>query len=332
MHQMKRWFRLTRRGFIKQALAWAGAAILPKKLWASAEGVPKRSLGNTGEKVSILGLGGWHIGSIQEDQTAIRLIRHAVDQGVTFMDNAWEYHHGRSEELMGRALKDGYRKRVFLMSKHHGRKDKKTALQHLEESLKRLNTDVIDLWQFHEIIYDDDPDMIFSRNGAIEAAYEAQKAGKVRFIGFTGHKDPRLFLEMLAHDFPWNTVQMPVNILDAQFRSFQKEVLPKLQERNIGVIAMKTLGSGHLLKTGLVKPEECLNYAWSQPVATIVSGIDSMSVLEKNIRLARRFSPMSEKAQQQLLEKTRSVALTGKYEPFKTSRQFDGWKGRELHS
>ena len=332
MHQMKRWFRLTRRGFIKQALAGAGAVILPKKLWASAEGVPKRSLGNTGEKVSILGLGGWHIGSIEEDQAAVRLIRHAVDQGVTFMDNAWEYHHGRSEELMGRALKDGYRQRVFLMSKHHGRKDKKTAMQHLEASLKRLNTDVIDLWQFHEIIYDDDPEMIFSRNGAIEAAYEAQKAGKVRFIGFTGHKDPRLFLEMLSHDFPWDAVQMPVNILDAQFRSFQNEVLPKLRERNIGAIAMKTLGSGHLLKTGLVKPEECLKYAWSQPVATIVSGIDSMPVLEENIRLARRFSPMSESAQRQLLERTRSVALTGKYEPFKTSRQYDGWKGRELHS
>ena len=260
------------------------------------------------------------------------MIRHAVDQGVTFMDNAWEYHHGRSEELMGRALKDGYRQRVFLMSKHHGRKDKKTALRHLEASLKRLNTDVIDLWQFHEIIYDDDPEMIFSRNGAIEAAYEAQKAGKVRFIGFTGHKDPRLFLEMLSHDFPWDAVQMPVNILDAQFRSFQNEVLPKLRERNIGAIAMKTLGSGHLLKTGLVKPEECLKFAWSQPVATIVSGIDSMSVLEENIRLARRFSPMSESAQRQLLERTRSVALTGKYEPFKTSRQYDGWKGRELHS
>lgn len=233
---------------------------------------------------------------------------------------------------MGRALKGGYREEVFLMTKHHGRKSKKIAMEHLEESLRRLRTDVIDLWQFHEVIYPDDPAMIFSENGAIEAAALAQKQGKVRFIGFTGHKDPDLHLEMLEHDFQWDAVQMPVNVLDAQFRSFQKNVLPVLRKRNIGVIAMKTLGGGHLLRTGRVGPEEGLTYAWSQPVATAVSGIDSMEVLQKNIELARSFSPMAESDQNRLLERTREIALEGKYEPFKTSREFDGWKGRQLHA
>ncbi len=302
-----------------------------ERLTASfSAGVPRRPLGKTGEKVSMLGLGGWHIGFIEDERNAIELVQTAIDMGVTFLDNAWEYHEGRSEEIVGKALRQGYRGKVFLMTKHHGR-DKKTALRHLEDSLKRLHTDVIDLWQFHEVIYEDDADKILAAAGGLEAAQEAKKAGKVRYIGFTGHKDPRFFAKMLESGCEWDTVQMPVNVLDTHFRSFQKDILPILVERKIGVIAMKTLACGHLLRANVVSPEEALTYAWSQPISTLVSGIDTLGVLFTNVRMARNFKPMPKDEQAKLLGRTREAALTGEFEPFKTTREFDGWVGQQAH-
>lgn len=312
--------------------------ILTTSLWPAGssagsgllEQLPTRVLGKTGQKISILGLGGHHVGQVQDEREAIRLVRTAIDMGVTFMANAWEYHQGRSEMLVGKALRDGYRQQVFLMTKHHGR-DKKTALQHLEDSLHRLNTDVIDLWQFHEIIYEDDPDMIFAPDGGIEAAEQAKKQGKVRYIGFTGHKDPAIFRKMLAYDYAWDSVQMPVNVLDAHFMSFQKNILPILLERNIGPIAMKSMGSGHLLESGVIGPKQALRYAWSQPVATVVCGMTSIEQLEQNVEAARDFKPLSKQEQDELLEKARSAARDGAYEPFKTTGRFDGVIGKQLH-
>jgi len=293
--------------------------------------LPTRVLGRTGEKVSILALGGHHVGQVEDDGEAIQLVRAAIDMGITFMDNAWEYHQGRSEMLMGEALEDGYRERVFLMTKHHGR-TKRTALRHLEESLRRLDTDWIDLWQFHEIIYEDDPDTIFAPGGGIEAAELAKKHGKVRYVGFTGHKDPAVFRKMLAYDYPWDTVQMPVNVFDAHFRSFQREILPILLERNIGPIAMKSMGSGHVLESGVIEPREALRYAWSQPVATVVCGMTDIDQLEQNIQAAMEFTPLSKQEELELLERSKPAARDGKFEPFKTSDQFDGVVGKQLHA
>jgi predicted aldo/keto reductase-like oxidoreductase len=292
--------------------------------------IPRRTLGKTGEQVSNLGLGGWHLGTIRNDQEGIGFVRHAIDQGVTFMDNAWEYHRGRSEELMGRALQEGYREKVFLMTKHHGR-DRQTAQQHLEDSLRRLRTEVIDLWQIHEVIYEADPKMILAPGGSLEAMVVAKQSGKVRFIGFTGHKDPKIFVAMLERDFPWDTVQMPVNVLDAHFRSFQREILPRLRQRDIGVIAMKPLAAGHLLEAGVVSPKEALEYAWSQPVDTVVSGMSSWDNLQTNLALARAFTPMSPEAQASLLARTRAVAAQGEFEPYKTGQQHDSHFGRQLY-
>jgi aryl-alcohol dehydrogenase-like predicted oxidoreductase len=292
--------------------------------------VPQRQLGSTGESVSMLALGGAHISRFVEDRDAISLVRAAVDMGVTFMDNAWEYHDGRSEELMGRALRDGYRERVFLMTKHHGR-DRKTATQHLEDSLRRLQTDVIDLWQFHEVIYEKDPEMIFGPGGGIETAVKARREGKVRFIGFTGHKDPAIFRGMLDMDFQWDTVQMPLNLLDAHFRSFEKEILPILVDRSIGVLAMKTLADGSLLETHTVSAREALSYVWSLPVSTIISGMDSMRVLRENVETARSWTPMETSAIRALLDRTRAVAAEGRFELYKTRTVFDGRFGRRIH-
>jgi predicted aldo/keto reductase-like oxidoreductase len=278
----------------------------------------------------MLGLGGHHAGRGRDDAKSVRLIRKAIDLGVTFLDNAWEYHDGRAEEVMGKALRDGYRDRAFLMTKHHGR-DKKTAMQHLEDSLRRLQTDVIDLWQFHEIVYDKDPEMIFAPGGGIEAAELAKKQGKVRFIGFTGHRSPMLHLKMLAYGYPWDAVQMPMNVFDAHHKSFQQHVLPILVRRDIGVIAMKTMASGYVLRAGVATPAEALNYVWSQPVSTIVSGMESEALLEANVATARAFRPMSAEAQAKLLAKTKEAALTGQFEPFKTAPNYDGPIGRKLH-
>ncbi len=321
----------TRRDFIKRTALGLCAVNMLGHTWASdTQEIPTRPLGNTGVKVSMLGLGGHHIGQIRDDNQSIRLIRKAIDMGVTFMDNAWEYHNGRSEELMGKALADGYRQKAFLMTKHHGR-DKKTAMEHLEDNLRRLRTDVIDLWQFHEIVYDKDPEMIFAADGGIEAADLAKKQGKVRFVGFTGHRDPMLHLKMLAYGYPWDAVQMPMNVLDPHFKSFQKHVLPILVRRNIGVIAMKTMASGYVLRANVATPQEALHYVWSQPVTTIVSGMNSEQLLDKNVALAQRFRPMNSDQQASLLERTREAGVSGKFEPFKTPPNFDGPIGRKLH-
>jgi len=263
----------------------------------------------------MLGLGGHHIGRIEDDRESIRLIRKAIDMGVTFLDNAWCYHDGRAEDLMGRALLDGYRKKAFLMTKVHGR-DKKGAMKHLEESLKRFHTDVIDLWQFHDI-REEDPAKIFADGGAIEAAEEAKKAGKVRYIGFTGHNNYKWYRRMLDYAFEWDTVQMPINALDPHFRSFIRNIVPILVERNIGVIAMKTMAAGNMLKTGAETVEEGLQYVWSQPVSTLISGIASPEHLEANVKTAQNFKPLSQEAQKKLLDKTKQYALTGEYETFK---------------
>jgi aryl-alcohol dehydrogenase-like predicted oxidoreductase len=322
----------TRRRFIKKAAYGLWACNTAGRVLAGSgqAEIPTRPLGGTGVNVSILGLGGYHIGTIRDDNQSIRLIRKAIDMGVTFLDNAWEYHNGRSEELMGRALSGGYRDRAFLMTKHHGR-DKKTAMEHLEDNLRRLRTDVIDLWQFHEVVYDKDPEMIFAAGGGIEAAELAKKQGKVRFIGFTGHRDPVIHLKMLAYGYPWDAVQMPMNVFDPHFKSFQKNVLPILVRRNIGVIAMKTLASGYVLRANVVTPKQALDYVWSQPVSTIVSGIDTEQFLEANASLAQAFRPMSQTEQAKVLDKTREAASTGKFEPFKTPPNFDGPIGRKLH-
>jgi predicted aldo/keto reductase-like oxidoreductase len=322
----------TRRDFIKQAALGVYAIHAAGHAWAASDqaGVPTRPLGGTGVNVSMLGLGGHHIGRIRDDGQSVRLIRKAIDSGVTFLDNAWEYHNGRSEELIGKALAGGYRDKAFVMTKHHGR-DKKTAMQHLEDSLRRLRTDVIDLWQFHEVVYEDDPEMIFAVGGGIEAADLAKKQGKVRFIGFTGHRDPLIHLKMLAYGYPWDAVQMPLNVFDPHFKSFLKNVVPILVRRNIGVIAMKTLASGYVLRANVVTPEQGLEYVWSQPVSTIVSGMENEAFLEANIATARAFRPMTQAEQSALLAKTRDAGLTGKFEPFKTPPNFDGPIGRKLH-
>jgi predicted aldo/keto reductase-like oxidoreductase len=323
---------LTRRGFLRSTAygLCAGGLVSQAMAASGGGGVPTRPFGSTGVNVSMLGLGGSHAGRERDENAAVRLIRKAIDMGVTFMDNAWEYHDGRSEQFMGKAVQDGYRRKVFLMTKHHGR-DKQTAMQHLEDSLRRLRTDVIDLWQFHEVVYDDDPKMIFAPDGGIEAADLAKKQGKVRFIGFTGHRDPMLHLKMLAYGYPWDAVQMPLNVFDPHYKSFQQHVLPILVRRKIGAIAMKTMASGHVLRANVTTPREALNYIWSQPVSTIVSGMESEELIEANVASARAFKPMSAQAQAELLEKTRQAALTGQFEPFKTAPNFDGPIGRRLH-
>ncbi|MGI6272338.1 MAG: aldo/keto reductase [Anaerohalosphaeraceae bacterium] len=320
----------TRREFMAAACGVAAATILGHASQA-AETAPigVRPLGATGVSVSMLGVGGHHIGQVSEGD-AVRLIRKAIDAGATFMDNAWEYHNGRSEEYMGKALADGYREKAFLMTKHHGR-DKKTAMEHLEDSLRRLRTDVIDLWQFHEVVYDKDPEMIFAPGGGIEAADLAKKQGKVRFIGFTGHRDPLIHLKMLAYGYPWDAVQMPMNVFDPHFKSFEQHVLPILVRRNIGVIAMKTMASSYVLRANVVQPAEALRYVWSRPVSTIVSGMESEALLDANIAAARAFQPMSAEEQAALLERTRQAGADGKFEPYKFAPNFDGPVGRKLH-
>lgn len=324
---------LSRRQFLRQAACGVCSAGLLSRLSYGQDNsgpIPMRTLGRTGQKVSILGLGGHHIGSIRDEEESIRLIRSAIDMGVTFMDNAWEYHQGRSEEVMGKALTGGYRDKAFLMTKHHGR-DRQTAMRHLEDSLRRLKTDVIDLWQFHEVVYEADPGMIFAEDGGIEAARQAVEQGKVRYIGFTGHKDPAIFKEMLSHDYKWDAVQMPLNVVDAHFKSFEQEILPILLERNIGVIGMKSVAAGRLLNTGLVTIEEALRYAWSLPTSTVVSGIGSMEHLKQNVEIARAFKPLGEQEKTALLAKTREAAQDGEHELYKTTRRFDGREGRQLH-
>ncbi len=286
-----------------------------------------RTLGRTGEKVSAIGLGGYHIGVPKDEAESIKLIRTAVDSGITFLDNCWDYHDGKSEIWMGKALRDGYRKKVFLMTKFDGRTRQSTAKQ-IDESLQRLETDHVDLMQYHENIRMEDPDRFFAPDGPLEALLEAKKAGKIRYIGFTGHKDPAVHLRMVEvadqHGFHFDTAQMPLNLLDAHFRSFTHNVVPELVSRGIGVLGMKPMAFGNLPKNGLATGIECLHYALNLPTSVVITGCDNMERLHQALEAARTFKPLSEAQVSSLLSKTRTAALTGKMEPFKTTSQFDG--------
>ena len=294
-------------------------------------GIPTRPLGSSGEQVSILGMGGGHVGRADNsDADVVRIIETAIDEGITFMDNAWDYNDGRSERLMGKAI-EARRDDVFLMTKVCAR-DRLGALRNLEDSLRRLRTDHIDLWQFHEINYGNDPEWIFSAGGAAEAARVAIEQGKVRYVGFTGHKDPSFLLDMLGRDLPWATAQMPIGVMDASFRSFAGQLLPKLAERGIGAIGMKSLGGGgqFVTEAGLT-PAECIRFSLSQQIATLVSGIDSLDVLKQNVDIVRGFQPMSEEEQAALIERTRFVATDGRFEWYKTTQRFDAPTHRSQH-
>jgi predicted aldo/keto reductase-like oxidoreductase len=277
-------------------------------------------------------LGGWHIGSLKDEAEAIRIMHTAIDEGLTFFDNCWDYHDGRSEELMGRALAmDNRRNRVFLMTKNCER-DYAGSMKNLEDSLRRLKTDHLDLWQFHEMVYDNDPDWVFEKGG-IKAAVEARKQGKVRFIGFTGHKDPRIHLNMLSKPYEWDTAQMPINMMDPHYRSFIREVVPVCTEKKVAVIGMKGLGggSGRLITHAGMTSDECLRFSLSQPVSVQITGITSMDQLKKDISLARSFQPMSEKELTQLASRVKEMAGDGRHELFKSSKNFDGPHHRKQH-
>lgn len=336
----ERWM-IDRRAFVKGA-ALAGAAVVQtgvtlarepqtKEPQKAGEPVPHRPLGKTGLKVSALALGGYHLGSAPEGEVD-ELVGRSLDAGINFFDNAWEYHMGDSEVRLGKALK-GKRDQAVVMTKvcTHGR-GKDVAMQMLEESLRRLKTDHLDVWQIHEVVYFNDPDLIFAPGGVAEALVEAKQQGKVRFVGFTGHKDPSIHLKMLAQGFPFDTVQMPLNCMDASFRSFEKLVLPEAAKQGIAVLGMKSLGgSGELVAHGQVTPEEGIRYAMSLPVATTISGIDSLEVLEQNLEIARGFKPMPEAEMEALRKRCGEVAGDGRYERFKTTMLYDGDLGREQH-
>jgi aryl-alcohol dehydrogenase-like predicted oxidoreductase len=290
-------------------------------------GVPRRTLGNTGERVSCIGLGGYHIGTQHEEQDSIRIIRAALDGGINFLDNCWDYNGGESEVRMGKALRDGYRQKAFLMTKIDAR-SKKGALQQIDQSLRRLQTDRIDLLQFHEVIRDTDPELIFAVNGGMEAAVEAKDKGKVRYIGFTGHKSPEIHLKMLQtafeHRFTLNAVQMPLNVMDAHYDSFEKRVLPVLVQHNIGVLGMKPMGSGLILESKTAEPVECLRYALNLPTSVVITGCDSLPLVQQALDVARRFRPLGSEQVAALLEKTQAAARNGAHELYKTSHSFDG--------
>ncbi len=294
-------------------------------------GLPVRKLGKSGLEVSIIGFGGGHCVRPEiDEQTTVRLVHMAIDAGVTFMDNAWEYHDGESERRMGLALKDR-RDEVTLMTKVCAR-DRQTAEEQLHESLRRLQTDVIDVWQFHEINYDNDPDWIFRADGALEAAVAARQAGKIRFIGFTGHKSPHILKRMLDQDFDWDTCQMPINVLDAHYRSFQKEILPILNQRNIGVIGMKSLGGrGQLVTEVGLSAEQCRRFALSLPISTLVCGIESLENLQQDVAMARDFTPISAAEQQELVASVAEEASDGRHEWFKSMQTFDSQYHRDQH-
>jgi aryl-alcohol dehydrogenase-like predicted oxidoreductase len=276
--------------------------------------------------VSLAGLGGYHIGIQKEEQESIRLIRTAIDNGINFLDNSWDYNEGVSEIRMGKALRDGYRQKVFLMTKIDGQ-DKRTAGNQLEECLRRLQTETIDLLQFHEIIRMEDADRIFASGGALEAVLEAKKAGKVRYLGFTGHKSPAIHLKMLQtgldHGFIFDAVQMPLNVMDAHFDSFEKRVLPVLQENNIGVLGMKPLAEKFILDSKTVSPVEGLHYVMDLPVSTVITGCDSLDILEQALMAARTFHPLKAEERSALLARTAQAAAKGEYELYKTDTRFD---------
>jgi uncharacterized protein len=327
--------RKTRREFLAQsAVAGATVTALAHDVLASqapsAAGLPTRVLGRTGERVSILCLGGWHIGSVKDQGEAIRIMHAAIDEGLTFFDNCWDYHDGGSEEVMGRALADGRRDKVFLMTKNCER-DAAGSTRCLEDSLRRLRTDHLDLWQFHEIIYDNDPDWVFEKGG-IKAALDARKAGKVRYIGFTGHKDPRIHLAMLDKPFDWDACQMPINALDLHYRSFQKQVVPVCLQKRTGVIGMKGMGGGNGIAGGAgLTPAQAYRYALSQPIASQVVGMTTMEHLKANVALARSFETMTDAEQSALADRVRPFATDGRFEQFKSTQNFDGPVHRRQH-
>ncbi|WP_263365305.1 aldo/keto reductase [Edaphobacter bradus] len=329
---------MERRTFLKSATA-AGIATATTRSFAQSPAAPAhttrpeapgmiyRELGKTGERVSAIGMGGYHLGKSPDADASIKLIRQGIDSGITFLDNSWDYNDGLSEVRMGWALRDGYRQKVFLMTKMNGR-TKDSYNKQLEQSLGRLQTDVIDLVQFHEVIRLEDPDRYFAPGGAIEAAVAARQAGKIRYIGFTGHKDPIVMLRMLEtakkHNFHFDTIQMPINVMDAHFRSFTKDVMPVALEQGIAVLAMKTFGDHFILDSKTVEPIEALHYGLTQPVSVVITGIDSPAILEQALTAARTFKPMTQTEVASLLARTREAALEGKYEPFKTTSHFDG--------
>jgi aryl-alcohol dehydrogenase-like predicted oxidoreductase len=321
--------KTSRREFVQAStLVAAGGKLMAQ---ANSE-IPKKPLGRTGLQVSCIGLGGYHLGSAKNQSEAKQIMDGAIDAGINFFDNAWDYHDGTSEEWMGSAL-NGKRDRVVLMTKvcTHGR-DKSVAMRMLEESLKRLGTDHLDVWQIHEVIYENDPDLIFKPNGAAEALVQAKKDGKVRFVGFTGHKDPSIHLKMLSHDFPFDTVQMPLNCLDGTFRSFEQQVLPEANRRGMAVLGMKSMGgSGELIRHGVATVAEALRYAMSLPVSVTISGIDSPAVLKQNLEVASGFEPLSAAGMQALRDRCRLHASDGRFELFKTTKKYDGDEGRKQH-
>src|ERR1700716_291605 len=280
-----------------------------------------RLLGSTGEHVSAIGLGGWHLGlPTVDEQLGFRIVRSAIDRGVNFMDNSWDYNEGASEIRMGRALRDGYRDKAFLMTKIDGR-SKREATRQLDESLRRLQTDRIDLVQHHEVIRFDDPHRIFHPEGANAALVEARAAGKLRYIGFTGHKDPHIHLHMLEvaaeNGFRFDTVQMPLNVMDAHYRSFEKQVVPELVKLKIGILGMKSMANGILLKSKTVTPTECLHYALNLPTSVVITGIDSMEILDQAFAAAESFHPLSDDERDALLRRTRAAGAKGQFDPFK---------------
>ncbi len=299
---------------------------------STAAEIPRRPFGRSGDTVSILGLGGWHLGVPKTDGDAVRLVHEAIDSGINFLDNAWDYNDGVSESRMGKAIADR-RDRVFLMTKlcTHGR-DARTAMRQLDESLRRLRTDHLDLWQIHEVAFDDEPRRHFAKGGAVEALDRARQQGKVRFVGFTGHKDPALHLEMLAHDYAWDSCQLPLNCFDASFRSFEQRVLPELVRRGIAPIGMKSFcGDARAITAKVISPTDALGYAMSLPVATVVSGMESPKVLRQNLKVARGFRPLSARAMQALRRRIAPAAADGRFELYKISAAFEGDESRRVH-
>jgi predicted aldo/keto reductase-like oxidoreductase len=295
--------------------------------------IPLRQFGRHQDvKISAVGFGGHHLGDAPDERTAIRLVRQAVDGGVTFFDNCWEYHRGKTEDWMGAGLK-GVRDRVFLMTKvcTHGR-DKALALRMLDESLNRLQTDHLDLWQVHGVCFENDPDLFIRNDGAAEALEQAKKDGKVRFVGFTGHKDPSIHLKMLATGFPFDSVQMPLNVFDSQFHSFEQQVLPELNRRGIAALGMKPLsGHGEPVIKGVLSGEEALRYAMSLPVATTITGIDKTEALQQALKVAQGFEPMQPAEMQMLRDRCQQYAADGRFELYKLSLRFDNPEARLSH-
>jgi predicted aldo/keto reductase-like oxidoreductase len=335
-HRPSRFQSASRREFIQASAGLATAALVTARAEAAratnAAGIPLRPLGRTGENVTMICLGGYHSSVHQDENVSIRLIQRAIDEGITFLDNAWDYHNGAAEERMGKAISEGNRRdKVFLMTKCCGR-TAKDAQSNLDDSLRRLRTDHLDLWQFHELVYDNDPDWIFAKDGAIETALKAKEQGKIRYLGFTGHKDPSIHLKMLEKPYEWATVQMPLNVMDGQFRSFQHKVVPVLNSRGIAPIGMKSLGgTGKIISDRVITIEEALRYVLSLPIATLVSGIDSEKVLEQNLKIVREFTPMTAEERAAVEDKVRPYAGDGRYELFKTSKVYDSQHHRKQH-